>query len=234
MKNLFDVITEASRNEKKRNLDVSKKMFINGKSYNNIMSFAILSAENPDSEKDTLANNKKHMKQLSDLLKRDHYTFVRQDGHFEGNIEHSYIIFNITCEAVAKLAGKFEQTSFFYCHPDGQGNIINEYWEKQDTKQPYNSVKNPYIFINKTTKVNNEKDAEDYYSIIDKDYKYSIDPSVFIKVDTALHESIENLRSEFNLIEESNDDILNCIYNKVDIKNRTFRHITLKGVNLDE
>lgn len=235
MKNLFDVITEASRNEKRRNLDISKKMFINGKSYNNIMSFAILSAENPDSRSDiSTADNKKFMKDLSSLLKRDHYTFVRQDGHFEGNVEHSYIIFNITVEATAKLAGKFEQTSFFYCYPDGNGNMVNEYWVKQDTKQPYNSVKNPYIFINKTTKVNNEKDAEDFYSIIDKDYKYSIDPSVFVKADTALHESIENLRSEFNLIEESNDDILNCIYNKADIKNRTFRHITLKGVNLDE
>lgn len=234
MKNLFDVITEASRNEKKRNLDVSKKMFMNGKSYNNIMSFAILSAENPDSKEDTAANNKKHMKKLSDLLKRDHYTFVRQDGHFEGNVEHSYIIFNITAEVTAKLAGKFEQTSFFYCYPDGNGNMVNEYWAKQDTKQPYNSVKNPYIFINKTTKVNNEKDAEDFYSIIDKDYKYSIDASVFVKADTALQESIENLKKEFNLIKESNNDILDCIYNKADIKNRTFRHITLKRVNLEE
>ena len=77
MKNLFDVITEASRNEKRRNLDISKKMFINGKSYNNIMSFAILSAENPDSRSDiSTADNKKFMKDLSSLLKRDHYTFV--------------------------------------------------------------------------------------------------------------------------------------------------------------
>lgn len=234
MKKLFDVITEASRNAKKRNFDVCKKMFINGKSYNNIMSFAILSAENPDSTEDTAANNKKHMKKLSDLLKRDHYTFVRQDGHFEGNVEHSYIIFNITAEVAAKLAGKFEQTSFFYCYPDGNGNMVNEYWAKQDTKQPYDSVKNPYIFINKTTKIHNEKDAEDFYSIIDNDYKYSIDTSVFVKADAALQESIENLRKEFNLIEESNDDILDCIYNKTDIKNRTFRHITLKRVNLEE
>lgn len=234
MKPLFEIISEASKNEKRRNLDVSKKMFINGKSYNNIMCFAILSAENPDSKSDTTSNNKKYMKELSNLLKRDHYTFVRQDGHYEGNIEHSYIIFNITLEAAAKLAGKFEQTSFFYCYPDGNGNIVNEYWEKQDTEQPYNSVKNPYIFINKTIKVDNKQDAEDFYSIIDNDYKYSIDPSVFVKADVALQESIENLRSEFNLIEESNDDILNCIYNKADIKNRTFRHITLKGVNLDE
>ena len=234
MKPLFEIISESSRNAKQRNLDISKKMLINGKSYNNIMCFAILSAENPDSKEDTAANNKKYMKKLSDLLKRDHYTFVRQDGHFEGNVEHSYIIFNITVEATAKLAGKFEQTSFFYCYPDGNGNMVNEYWAKQDTKQPYNSVKNPYIFINKTTKVNNEKDAEDFYSIIDKDYKYSIDPSVFVKVDTALRESIENLKEEFNLIEESNDELLDCIYNKADIKNRTFRHIILKGINLND
>lgn len=233
MKQLSDFINEVSKNAKQRNLDVSKKMFINGKSYNNIMSFAILSAENPDSKEDTVSNNKKHMKKLSDILKRDHYTFVRQDGHFEGNVEHSYIIFNIKQEVVAKLAGMFQQTSFFYCYPDGN-NIVNEYWEKQDTTAPYNSVKNPYIFINQTTKVNNEKDAEDFYSIIDKDYKYSIDPSVFIKADTALQESIENAKLEFNLITESNDDILNRIYNMTDVKNRALRHTVLSSVNLDE
>lgn len=235
MKPLFEIISEASKNEKRRNLDISKKMFINGKSYNNIMCFAILSAENPDSRSDiSTADNKKFMKDLSNLLKRDHYTFVRQDGHYEGNIEHSYIIFNITQEVAARLAGRYQQTSFFYCYPDDNGNIVNEYWEKQDRTQPYNSVKNPYIFINKTTKVHNEKDAEDFYSIIDKDYKYSIDTSVFIKANAALQESIDNLRQEFNLIEESNDELLDCIYNKADIKNRTFRHITLKGIILND
>lgn len=234
MKHLSDFINEVSKNAKQRNLDISKKLFINGRSYNNIINFAILSAENPDSQEDTTANNKKHMKKLSDILKRDHYTFVRQDGHFEGNVEHSYIIFNIKQEVVAKLAGMFQQTSFFYCYPDGNNNIVNEYWEKQDTKQAYNSVKNPYVFINKTTTINNEKDAEDFYSIIDKDYKYSIDPSVFVKADTALQESIDNAKLEFNLITESNDDILNSIYNMTDVKSRALRHAVLKSVNLDE
>lgn len=234
MKQLIDIISENSKNAKQRNLDISKKMFINGRSYNNIINFAILSAENPDSQADTTANNKKYMKKLSDILKRDHYTFVRQDGHFEGNVEHSYVIFNIKQDVVAKLAGMFQQSSFFYCYPDGMGNIVNEFWEKEDTNSPYNSVKNPYIFINKTTKVNNEKDAEDFYSIIDKDYKYSIDASVFTKADAALQESIDNVKTEFNLIEESNDDILNRIYNMTDVKSRAIRHTVLKSVNLNE
>lgn len=218
MKTINEIINEASINAKKRNIDISKKMFINGRSYNNIMNFAIISAENPDSTEDTSANNKKHMKQLSDMLKRDHYVFVRQDGHFGGNAEHSYIIFNITQEVAARISGKFEQTSFFYCYPDDKGNIVNEYWEKKDTNAPYNSVKNPYEFINKTTKVHNEKDAEDFYSVIGKDYKYSIDSAVFSKANDMLEECLNNLRSSFTFVNESNDDLLDFVYNKTGVK----------------
>ena len=153
------------------------------------------------------------MKQLSNELKRGHYVFVRQDGHYGGNPEHSYIVFNVDVDVIAKLSGKFEQTSFFYCYPDGNGNIVNEYWEKKDTNAPYNSVKNPYVFINKTTKVNNEKDAEDFYSIIDHDYKYSIDASVFSKADDTIAEGINRVKTQFNLINESNDYILEIVYN---------------------
>jgi hypothetical protein len=231
MRTITDIINEASRNAKRRNIDIAKKMFINGHSYNNIMNFAIISAENPDSTEDTVANNKKYMKSLSNLLKRDHYVFVRQDGHFGGNPEHSYIIFNITQEAAAKITGKFEQTSFFYCYPDKEGNLVNEYWEKKDTNAPYNSVKNPYVFINKTTKVNNEKDADDFYSIIDHDYKYSIDPSVFSKVEDKLEEGLNNLRSQFNLVNESNDDLLDYVYNKTGMKAGAYKKVVFENIN---
>ena len=186
IRTITDIIIEARRNAKHCNLNIAKKMFINGRNFNNIMNFGILSAENPDSTEDTTSNNKKHMKELSNELKRGHYIFVRQDGHYDGNSEHSYIVFNVDVDVIAKLSGKFEQTSFFYCYPDGNGNIVNEYPEKKDTKAPYNSVKNPYVFINKTTKVNNKKDAEDFYSIIDHDYKYSIDASALENTDASI------------------------------------------------
>ena len=231
MKTITEIINEASQNAKVRNLNIAKKMFINGKRYNNIMNFAIISAENPDSTEDTRANNKKNMKSLSNLLKRDHYVFVRQDGHFGGNPEHSYIVFNIKQEAAAKITGKFEQTSFFYCYPDGKGNITNEYWEKKDTKAPYNSVKNPYEFINKTTKVHNEKDADDFYSVIDNDYKYSIDCEVFAKANDKLEEGLNKLRSQFNLVNESNDDLLDYIYNKTGMKAGAYKKVVFENIN---
>ena len=230
MRTITDIINEASRNAKHRNLNIAKKMFINGRSFNNIMNFAILSAENPDSTEDTTSNNKKHMKQLSNELKRGHYVFVRQDGHYGGNPEHSYIVFNVDVDVIAKLSGKFEQTSFFYCYPDGNGNIVNEYWEKKDTNAPYNSIKNPYVFINKTTKVNNEKDATDFYSIIDHDYKYSIDASVFSKADDTIAEGINRVKTQFNLINESNDYILDIVYNKTGMKAGAYRKVMFESI----
>ena len=50
MRTITQIIQEASINAKRRNFDIAKKMFINGRSYNNIMNFAIISAENPDIE----------------------------------------------------------------------------------------------------------------------------------------------------------------------------------------
>ena len=64
MRSIQEFVNEASINAKKRNIDIAKKMFLNGRSYNNIMNFAIISAENPDSKKDTAANNKKNMNTL--------------------------------------------------------------------------------------------------------------------------------------------------------------------------
>ena len=58
MKQLINYINEASRNEKRKNAKAIEKMFLNGKKYNAISSFGILTANNMDSQQQTSAENK--------------------------------------------------------------------------------------------------------------------------------------------------------------------------------
>ena len=55
MKQLINYINEASRNEKRKNAKAIEKMFLNGKKYNAISSFGILTANNMDSQQQTSA-----------------------------------------------------------------------------------------------------------------------------------------------------------------------------------
>ena len=69
MKNIKEFISEASRNAKNRDVNIIKKIILNGKSYSNIKSFAIFTAQNPDSQKFSNADNKKLYTDLIEKLK---------------------------------------------------------------------------------------------------------------------------------------------------------------------
>lgn len=219
MKNIKDFINEASINAKKRDLKFAKNLYIKGTKIDNIGSFGIITAENPDSHELSKPENKKLMMQFAKTIKTNGYRNVRIDGHFGGNVEHSYIIFNIKLDTLKYYAGLYEQTSFFYCYPTDTG-IMSEYWEKADTTKPYDSVKNDYILINKTTVWTNEKNAEDNFSIIGGDFKYSIDPSVFSKEAEHMNECLNKIDSTL-----SHDELIDYVVNGVGEKPSYFRNI---------
>ena len=110
MKQLINYINEASRNEKRKNAKAIEKMFLNGKKYNAISSFGILTANNMDSQQQTSAENKKQNNELIKYLKSNHYIVVPSRGYFAGNTENSFVVFNIELDVLKKLAGRFEQT----------------------------------------------------------------------------------------------------------------------------
>ena len=93
-----EFIKEASINAKKRNLKFAKNLYIKGKKIDNIASFGIITAENPNSQELTPKENKALMRNFTKQLKTSNYKFVNIDGHFGGNVEHSYIIFNVNID----------------------------------------------------------------------------------------------------------------------------------------
>lgn len=189
MKDLSTFISEASRSEKKRNEQIAKSIWITGEKNGGVRKFGILTAQNPfggtESEPDIPENerrqqNKKLVKELLSILKQSNLRYIPIEGRFGGNNETSYMVFNIDLELLTKLSGKFEQTSFFFCKPSGDGDIISQYWQKKDPNLPFDEKENPYELIEETIAWSHlDKNQKDNFSVIGKDFKYTIDMDYF-------------------------------------------------------
>lgn len=106
------------------NNKVTKAIF--GSEQNKIKNFAILSAENPLAVALKPEENNKRDLELKHDLQELGITYKKLTGFFEGNKEHSYILFNIDIydwdipdfnsglQTVKNLAKKYGQLSFFY------------------------------------------------------------------------------------------------------------------------
>lgn len=186
MKNLSEILLEASIRNKQRREQFAKSLFDTDK--NNFKSFrtlGIVTAENPDSQQLDKRSNKKLLDGLKKMLKRDNLVYIPIKGKFAGNTENTLLIINPSLDAMKYYAGNNEQTSFFFIKNENN-NTIAEYWEKSDPTMGYDKRANDYKFINKTDVfIKLSQDASEY-TIIGDDFKFLIDASVF----NSVHESI--------------------------------------------
>lgn len=193
MKSISNYINEVSINAKKRNKKFAKDLFIKGKRVGNIKSFGIITAENPDGVKQSNQENKKLMDLLKKILKDGHYIWQSVDGHY-GSKENTIMIFNINNDTLQNLAKKFEQESYIYATIEKDGEFPTfEYWEKKVTGKPANAAKNPYIKKDESTKWKQMPDAEDYYTVIGKDFKFNINFSIFEELNDKLEQNIQKV-----------------------------------------
>lgn len=205
MKNLNNYILEKSINAKKRDLKSLVKSMRSGHKYSNILSVGIITAENPDSKEATSQENKKYMKELSDLLKTSKRAFTRVGGQFAGNTENTYAVFNVSTDELSYYAGKFQQTSFIFCIFDGD-KVISEYWEKENKKLPYNKKTNNYVKKGSEDTLIETPDADDNFTFIGKKFKYNIpfDPKLFEAVNNKFADNCER----YNMTVENGIDVV--------------------------
>ena len=190
-----EAINEISINAKRRNEKNAINTFKKGVAgYNGIRTFGIVSAENPNSIAAPRQINKKLTKTFAKSLSDAHYAFVKQRGHFGGNDELSYFIFNIKLYTLKYYAGLYEQTSFFYCYLE-DGKVISDYWQKAHNGEPYNEKTNPYVMLEKT---DNWVDAsnEEQYSIIGNRFKYTIPLKIFENVNNIINTNSKKFINE--------------------------------------
>lgn len=190
------LITEKSINAKQRDIKRVEKTFANGEN-NLIKCFAVLTAENPDSIKASNAYNKKANRSLLKALKTQ-YTVIPTQGKF-GNVENSFLVFNIDKDVVEYYCGANEQTSFIYSKV-GNGKVVSEYWEKQDITQSYDKHNNPYVLKDSCDNWVDMSDADDYYTIVGKKFKYSIPFSIFESYNSKLGNLLKEVKDKDKMI----------------------------------
>jgi hypothetical protein len=207
MKTLNNYLNETSISAKKRNKKFAKSLLIKGKRIGNIKSFGIITAENPDGIKQSNQENKKSMDTLKKFLKDGHYIWLPVEGHY-GSKENSLMIFNITNGVLQNIAKKFEQESYIYATLEKDGEFPNfDYWEKKITGKPANAAKNPYTKKDESIKWVEIPDAEDYYTVIGKDFKFNINFSIFEELNDKLEQNIQEVAKEREIF-LSHDEIL--------------------------
>ncbi len=189
-----DCINEISINAKKRNIKDVRNAFEKGKGgWNAIKTFAVFTAENPDSQQTEKPLNRKLNKSLISDLKTGGYNVIPAKGKF-GNVEHPFMVFNIPLDACKYLCGKYQQTSFVY-HILENGKVISQYWEKADAEEPYDKKTNDYIKKDENEKYVDESESDDMYTSIGgnigKEFKYSIPFSIFNEENERMNNNLD-------------------------------------------
>lgn len=195
-----EYINEFTRHEKHRLVKNAIGTFM-GKN-GGIKNFTILTSENPDSKELSHKENRELFADLKKSLKSGRYVWVEQKGHFRGNDEHSLYILNMPLDSngypsvSAYYAGKYEQTSFIYGTVI-DGELHSFYYEKKDPTAKYDKAKNPYVLIEETVGVNNASNAEEY-SVIGKNFKYTLPLKIFEDVSEQIVQKIKNAVERIN------------------------------------
>ena len=192
-------IDEYTRHEKQR---FTKNAIVNllgkGKA---IKDFTILTSANPDTKPLGRKENLELFADLKKSLKSGRCVWVEQKVHFRGNTEDSLFIFNMPLDAngypsvSAYYAGKYEQTSFIYGTVI-DGELHSFYYQKKDIDKNYDKKDNPYVLVEETVGIKNASDEDDY-SIIGKNFKYTMPFKIFEDVADKIVDCINRFNDRF-------------------------------------
>lgn len=210
-------LNELSISQKRRNVKDVENAFRNGKrGFNAIKTMVVFTSENPNSQQASSQFNKKARKSLLVDIKQGGYAYVPAIGQF-GNAEHPYVVFNMSIDTAKKLNGKYQQTSFVFSELKDDGTLHSEYWEKSDSTLPYNHKTNDYVMKDESDTWTDMSEAEDYFTIVGKKFKYQIPFSIFEKTNRIISNNaiklVEQERTRWNSSITIDKLIESTIYN---------------------
>ena len=196
----------------------AKRLFKHPKFSQKIRTFAILTFYNQDKKTQTKEVNKEQQKELKKILSNSDETerilkqktpYYKVKGKYD-NVEQSFIIYNISLEEAKSLAKTGKQQSFIFGKNE-DGVLTFEFWA--------NASKNDYKYVKVDERDNFnilDDEAENYYSQISKDFKFSIPFEQFeVSQDELVEKYINSglTEDEINFyIEESMNDTYNNKY----------------------
>ena len=243
------LVNEGSINAKRRNEKNLRDTFARGRSgYNGIRTFAVFTAENPDSQKATDKYNRKANSSLLTAFKKAGLVVIPAKGYFgkddvtaQPNVEHPYIVLNVNRGTVLGYCGKYQQTSFVF-HSLENGVLKFEYWEKEDTGAPFDPKKNPYVKKDEDAKYIEMKNAtdDDFYTAFGGKYtdefKYSIPFSIFNEAEATINSNLDKIvkyrKKKYGIVEDKNSlfEYAHCFGERT-AGNGMYRHCMRKAIN---
>lgn len=206
-------INEDSISQKKRDMKNFEKSFRGGKSFGGIKTMAIFTSENPNSQRDSGENNKKSLNNLLSDLKTGDFNFVPAYGRFgiyddngvkKVESEHSYVVFNISIANCKGYCSQYQQSAFIYCTVSDDGKIHSDYYQlTKDGKT--------YEVIDSSDTWNDMAGEKDYYTLVGKNFKFSIPFSIFESVDQKICKRLDYIVENYN--QKSREHLLNLAIN---------------------
>ena len=194
------------------------KRLFKAPSQSRIKTFAILTAENPDGQeasKEENAKNTDNLKKQLSYIKPENlersidtggFSYYKVKGRYNDNIEHSFLVFNISLDDAKKLSSFYRQQSFIYGKNEN-GKLVFEILANKSLKG-YS-----YRVCDRRDLWYQEEDGEDVekeYTQISRDFKIRIPFDQFAWSAEDLEEHLVALANKHydvdRLLEESLSD----------------------------
>ena len=173
MNKKFEFVVETNRRQK------SLHDFLGANK--DVRTIGIISPENPMGVKLSQIENNKRVEKFKFYLHNNKIRYQRVKGRYN-NREHSFLLFNVTVSELSFYGQVFDQESFIFGKflDDDSGNIKFEYYQKEEGDVPYQMLDICDGFIRRDN-------AENFYTLISKNFKFKIPFSIF----ESIHNTVE-------------------------------------------
>ena len=197
-----------------------------------IRTIVVLDSMDPDDQRTINQLNPKARRSPLSIIKSGGYACVPAMENF-GNFSRPYGIFNMSLDTAKKICRKCQQTSFVFSVINEDGMVHSEYYTKLDHTFPHNKQANDYIKNDECDTWEDTSYADGSFTIIGKEFKYSIPYKTLYAVNDAICEnlkrmvSVEKHRGNHSITEES---VLEYTINGVGLSPYLWRNAATKGL----
>lgn len=201
-----------------------------------IKTFAIFTAENPNAIPVSRAKNKELNKSLkktlgdlmTDILNRGMFHYYKVKGKY-GSVEHSFLVYNLSVNSAKQLCEDFCQESFIFGINHGD-HLSFQFW-RNTGKNGYH-----YVMVDEKDLFIDSTDADQDYTQISRDFKFTIPFEIFELANESLLEYYDKKCSLYEQYKDELDSYINICTDEFrtgkfqyEIRNFMFGHDAEKG-----
>lgn len=153
--------------------------------FRNILTFAVLAEQNPDTAGTNTKGRQKHESVLEYI---NNYVSVPAEGSIGGYTGKLFIAINITFDYVKKIAEKCRLSAF--CFVNVKSGVI-EYWATEKEDKPYNWFSNDYIKKNEPTGFQMPDQLTADYAVVGDSYKFILPAAALADVSAKIQTNVD-------------------------------------------